>query len=554
MMEKILGILVKTSKYEQKTVYVCASRIKKKDLFITTVSFKRIYITVSNKLLLSLANLVYNTKKLFSWEQSLIFIGQFCLNGIFLRAVPRSQFQNRLENLLFSLKIALPLFSFFEFSRKSSVVRSTQLHLFLTFISSFFIFLPAYCMHNADCNLDHNSYAQQMHRKDDSDRSEKNSLTRRKIVTVFRVSSLKSQCLSLIIKNTSYTQRMGLLELEGVDDETKYALVDSLPQEISIQDLVRRYKSKEKSALYVFKRKAITIKSEEELTFFSNCPVSRININGIQIIENGISQASEIVSSLEVLAYLSDKISPETAAGIACFTNLRYLDLNSTNSTTEEVIAFKFLTKLERLNLSSCQVDAKGAIIISSSLPNLTNLNLWYSNIQDDGAKALFSSLYNLTDLNLGWNNLTDDSMAFLPSLKNLRKFYLSNNSLTKQGAKFISSLKRLEVLNIDFNNIGDEGVIEIAASLVYLKDLSLKFNKVTHIGTEQICLLLTNLEKLNLGYNEIGNQGGKYLLDFARENSSLEQLCIKRNNIKKKLKDKLLQIFKMPQKFEINT
>lgn len=133
---------------------------------------------------------------------------------------------------------------------------------------------------------------------------------------------------------------------------------------------------------------------------------------------------------------------------------------------------------LRLLNLTSCNIEVRGAQAIANALETcttLTRLSLESNCIGDLGAKALLSVVLN-------------------PPHVALKSLNLANNQLSDQALENLGPFIKLEELHIDNNNITDYGALDIAKAVIgsnSIRWLNLSRNCISGKGLQAIKLFL---------------------------------------------------------------
>eukprot|EP00429_Kryptoperidinium_foliaceum_P042153 CAMPEP_0176117946 /NCGR_PEP_ID=MMETSP0120_2-20121206/59262_1 /TAXON_ID=160619 /ORGANISM="Kryptoperidinium foliaceum, Strain CCMP 1326" /LENGTH=210 /DNA_ID=CAMNT_0017452257 /DNA_START=129 /DNA_END=757 /DNA_ORIENTATION=- len=128
-----------------------------------------------------------------------------------------------------------------------------------------------------------------------------------------------------------------------------------------------------------------------------------------------------------------------------------------------------------------------------------------------------------------------EDLVQLIAVSPSLRHLHLAHNSIGNEGAKVLAqsnSFSQLQVCNMSDNEIGPQGIREIASALsrpdCVLRTLVLDSNRVGDDGLEKLLEGLrrnASLKSLDLSYNRITRRGLNAIRDFFRsgENTTLE-------------------------------
>ena len=141
--------------------------------------------------------------------------------------------------------------------------------------------------------------------------------------------------------------------------------------------------------------------------------------------------------------------------------------------------------------------------------------------------------------------NMSGVNMGYFASssilCENLQHLDLSSNVLTDDDITTLAEgLKEtfLLTLSISKNEVGDEGIIELANSLeesTSLESLDLSSNKISGRGMKHLCESLkdlTELKILNVGRNKIQDEGVHCLSESLKSLKKLKSLHLERNEI----------------------
>jgi Leucine-rich repeat (LRR) protein len=165
-------------------------------------------------------------------------------------------------------------------------------------------------------------------------------------------------------------------------------------------------------------------------------------------------------------------------------------------------------------------------------------LSLWNCGVSDDDLEPLVTSpeAANLAEVYLAYARITDSGAARLADsnyLKNVRNLWLSENQITAKGVKALLSpgaFPRLEYLNLDYNPLGDEGVLLFAPWLRRRGFDRLNFYKsgLTGAGVVQLIQFgcLAGVRSLTLSGNPIGDAAVIALAECA-DLADLEYLSV---------------------------
>lgn len=207
------------------------------------------------------------------------------------------------------------------------------------------------------------------------------------------------------------------------------------------------------------------------------------------------------------------------------FSNLFLFDISSNKIRDEGaiIIASKLrcLQKLQKFNISDCNIGKDGAEKIVSNIEKctgLTSLNMSFNIIGTNVAIKFLTNCTGLLSLNLR-NTCIDDEedeefASKLNCLTRLNDLNLANNCIKKPSlfSEVIKNLKSLDLSNTDFYNLDnfeENDVYGLALALSYntsLIDLNLSGNDIERDAAEEIIFSLncTNLFSLYISENQI--------------------------------------------------
>ncbi|MGI4851322.1 MAG: hypothetical protein ACRYGR_05220 [Janthinobacterium lividum] len=189
-------------------------------------------------------------------------------------------------------------------------------------------------------------------------------------------------------------------------------------------------------------------------------------------------------------------------------------------------------------SLKSSEISASNELKENEDLKScflIPNINLSNKNLKDKDLKDLSDNpnITNVTLLNLFYNPLlTPEGIKELNKLRNLTHLNLGGNEMGDNLIEVLSGedcTYRLKSLDLGRNNLTATGINKLVASnhSSYLVDLRLYEN---NLKDEDIQLLtfLTNLEILDLSANDMGDEG---LSQIAQNLTNLNELYLRGNN-----------------------
>jgi len=272
------------------------------------------------------------------------------------------------------------------------------------------------------------------------------------------------------------------------------------------------------------------------------------------------------------------KIPMEQRLFLTKLESLFRYEYNEGISTYKDLFSTKFLINLLRLHMPSNYIGVKGIKYLAETkfLINVTLLNLNDNDLGDEGAKLLASNVTiptlevlmltknsiglrgikelsqnltwtHLTHIDLGhnfyfgmegahylsrnetWTNLqvidfSGNNLGFSGIReisknlvwKELKKLIISHNNIAKFPYDIKKNFEKVEVLCVSFNELGDQGVIEIAKiPHMNLININLQGNLINDKGIISLSKNNTwsNLKTLNLSNNNITSKGIKELI-----------------------------------------
>ena len=184
--------------------------------------------------------------------------------------------------------------------------------------------------------------------------------------------------------------------------------------------------------------------------------------------------------------------------------------------------------ELQNITLQNCSIDDHSFCLLLGELSRLNNEAYPASGI-----------LQGVTYLDISWNNIGDDGIAQLATAlqanTTIKSLHISANfSIAVNGAeslgRALSVNSSLEELDISYTRIGDEGVAHIANALqtnTTLKVMDVLDCGISCKGAESLAKALSvniSLEMLNISDNSIGDNGATHIAT-ALHTSTLKSL-----------------------------
>ena len=258
----------------------------------------------------------------------------------------------------------------------------------------------------------------------------------------------------------------------------------------------------------------------------------KLNISDIKITDQAAIDMANILSNatkLHNFILSNNKLLTTSASKLLNnFSMMVKFDnsFNPINNETARDIAV-FLSQnsgLKELNISSCNLQTKGAVTVFKGMRNLSHL----------------------TKLNINNNNISDevadDIAVVLFQNDSLEELDLSHSYIQATGAvnifKKMNSILHLLKFNISHSSITVEsadGLAKILSQNVGLKELDLSYNHLQTTGTSILCKGisgLTNLTKLNISNNDISGEAACNIAAVLAQNKSLKELDLSYNNL----------------------
>jgi hypothetical protein len=188
------------------------------------------------------------------------------------------------------------------------------------------------------------------------------------------------------------------------------------------------------------------------------------------------------------------------------------------------------LPRLEELNMSSCELGQRGAMLLSrATLSGLRALTLDSSSLDAPGVEALLRApwMAGVERLELQHSKLDATSMRSLmehaDSLRGLRRLNLSWCNLGPGGVMALArcqELGQLEELLLDGNNMGMSALQALlrAPWIGKLRVLKLQHNNLDDaaLGALAQCAALWGLEELTVGEHNLTTRAGEEALDAS--------------------------------------
>ncbi|XP_065916596.1 uncharacterized protein [Dysidea avara] len=262
--------------------------------------------------------------------------------------------------------------------------------------------------------------------------------------------------------------------------------------------------------------------------------LTELYIGSNKINENAIDDIAAVISNNTMLQKLDLSNNSFQRVGIIkimkalkniFIPNKSYNDATEGTAVDDVTMVFPRNDKFRVLNLSNCNLQSGGIIIVANCLQSITTLTeLYLSNncITEEAASAIANTILNnakLKKVDLGDNHFQTQGIISiakaLQRLSSLTELYLHNNNITEEAADDIATV----ILN---NN--------------KLQKLSLSDNKFQTIGTIKVARVLkyvTSLTKLHIKNNDIADEAADDIAAVILNNRKLQKLCLSNNNLK---------------------
>ncbi|HCS53707.1 hypothetical protein [Rubinisphaera sp.] len=196
---------------------------------------------------------------------------------------------------------------------------------------------------------------------------------------------------------------------------------------------------------------------------------------------------------------------------IACFDELRELDLSHTGIEDQSLVCLLDLPNLVTLDLSGTNVTAKGLKHLSS-LPALKNLNLSFCKL-DVAAFSEINKIKLLENLDLSIAKFLPENLGEFTHLTELRELSLmAKVGIEDRHLKCLRSMPNLERLYLR-GEITDAGLDHLIR-LSQLRRLGLDETMITNAGLQQLTQL-DRLEYLGIVGTQVTREGLVILKEF---------------------------------------
>ena len=297
---------------------------------------------------------------------------------------------------------------------------------------------------------------------------------------------------------------------------------------------------------------ALAIKSNKHLE------ILWLNDNSLLSSVNIILNSLTAITTLTFLNLGNNQITHEGDEALASVimhnTGLEelYFDGNSLGVGTLKVAkALQHITTLKKLGLGNNKILQEACNELALAIKSNEHLEILRLNDNSlhSSANIILNSLTaitTLTFLSLDNNQITQEAGEALASVikhnTGLEELYLHGNSLgvgTLKVAKALQHIPTLRILGLDNNKIPQEACDELALAIKsnkYLKKLWLNGNNLQYssVSILQALSTISSLEVLNMEGNQIGENCGKVLPSLIKSNSSLIEIYLGSNNLRR--------------------
>ena len=232
-------------------------------------------------------------------------------------------------------------------------------------------------------------------------------------------------------------------------------------------------------------------------------------------------------------------------------TRLRTLNVSVCSISDEGVeslaIALAVNRSLQELDISRNQIGDNGIAHIATALQTntttMTTLNISNCSISDEGAESLARALAvnrSIQELDIRSNEIGDNGIAHIATAlqtntTTMTTLNISNCSISDVGAESLASFVNisLQYLNICNNEIGDNGIANIATALqtnTTMRTLNISNCSISDEGAESLARALAvnrSLQELDISSNKIGNNGMANIATALQTNTTMTTLNI---------------------------
>jgi Leucine-rich repeat (LRR) protein len=220
-------------------------------------------------------------------------------------------------------------------------------------------------------------------------------------------------------------------------------------------------------------------------------PAIKVDISNRQLSDDDLEPLGKL-SKIQRLT-IDAPITNKGLAHLSGLTELRYLFLSKTRTTSAGLVHLKDLTRLDSLDGIGPSGDADMEIIKGfTSLSKLTITGKGFTGAGLDQLKGMTS----LTNLHINQCQITDTDLEKLKGLTNVRTLNISQNRITGEGLKYLKDLP-LGGLAMYVTDLDDANMEHVKA-FTNLGFLDIRGTKVTDAGLEKIAGL-TKISYLRL-------------------------------------------------------
>ena len=315
------------------------------------------------------------------------------------------------------------------------------------------------------------------------------------------ISVVGIKAISTVINNTKATSQEFRLEKLDISycDLTDNAIVELSPCIIFLTEL----KLSGNENISVFGIKAISTVINNTKAASQEVRLDKLDLYNCDLTDNAIVELSSCIICLtELNLGANTNIS---VVGIKAMSTV----INNTKATSQEF-------RLVKLDISRCDLTDNAIVELSPCIIYLTELSLRANtNISAVGIKAISTAINNtkatleqfrLDRLDLSCCDLTDNAIVELSScIIYLTELNLgANTNISAVGIKAISTVinntkatsqeVRLDKLDLFNCDLTDNAIVELSPCIVYLTELYLSFNKnISAVGIKSISTVINN-------------------------------------------------------------
>lgn len=200
----------------------------------------------------------------------------------------------------------------------------------------------------------------------------------------------------------------------------------------------------------------------------------------------------------------------------------------------------------------------------ASLLHGLSGIDLSHNKLGDEGLALLCDAASSWESLKLSHNKVSERGALRLSTSVQchaLLRLDLESNELGAEGARHLggahSGLARIEALNMRFNELGDEGVAEVAKSAIWtqLRKLNVSSNYMSKEGVKALCEAeyMSSFDVLNLSNNPLNDEEVARLITSCAIMRELRELNLDGSGMHTNVMSELLTPGHMPRLESLN-